>query len=156
MTRVFSFYTKKDIALPSLPNNETKPRPLLKHKDIPTKEDLQVVLNHADELEKAIILIGVSSGLSAHEISNLTVGDFKKGYAPITGVTVLKLRRDNVWADFVTFLSPEASKAILNYLETREKQPKIITQRKLDKLAKQKIYNDSNFYLSVGVSLKNT
>ncbi len=147
MTGVYSFYKKNDITLPSLPNNETKPRPLLKHKEIPTKEDIQTVLKHADELERAIVLIGVSSGLGAQEISNLTVGDFKKGYDPETGVTTLKLRREKVGFDFVTFLSPEASRAILDYLETRNKQPKIPTKAKLEQLAKQRVYSDGNYLL---------
>jgi len=147
MTGVYSFYKKNDIVLPSLPNNETKPKPLLKHKDIPTKEDIQIVLKHADELERAIVLIGVSSGLGAQEISNLTVGDFKKGYDPKTGVTTLKLRREKVGYDFVTFLSPEASKAVICYLETRNKKPKISSKAKMEQLAKQKVYKDDNFLL---------
>jgi integrase len=147
MTGVYSFYKKNDITLPSLPNNETKPKPLLKHKDIPTKEDIQTVLRHADELERAIVLIGVSSGLGAQEISNLKVEDFKKGYDPVTGVTTLKLRREKVGYDFVTFLSPEASKAILDYLETRNKQPKVPTKPKLEQLTKQKVYSDDNYLL---------
>ena len=147
MTGVYSFYKKNDIVLPSLPNNETKPKPLLKHKDIPTKEDIQIVLKHADELERAIVLIGVSSGLGAQEISNLTVGDFKKGYDPETEVTTLKLRREKVGYDFVTFLSPEALKAVLDYLETRNKKPKIPSKAKIEQLAKQKVYNDGNFLL---------
>lgn len=147
MTGVFSFYKRNDITLPSLPNNESKPKPLLKHKEIPTKEDIQTVLKHADELERAIVLIGISSGLGAQEISNLTVGDFKKGYDPKTEVSTLKLRGEKVGFDFVTFLSPEASRAILDYLETRNKQPKIPSKAKLEQLAKQRVYSDNNYLL---------
>jgi integrase len=147
MTGVYSFYKKNDITLPSLPNNESKSRPLKQHKDIPTKEDLQTVLKHCDELERALILIGVSGGLSSQEICNLTIDDFKKGYDPVTEVTTLKLRREKVDYDFVTFLTPEASRAVLTYLEFREKKPTRNTQRKQDKYLKQKIYDKSNFLL---------
>jgi integrase len=147
MTGVYSFYRKNDITLPSLPNNESKPRPLKQHKDIPTKEDLQTVLKHCDELERALILIGVSGGLGSQEICNLTVGDFNKGYDPVTEITTLKLRREKVDYDFVTFLTPEASRAVLTYLESREKKPVRNTKRKQDKYLKQKIYDKSNFLL---------
>jgi integrase len=123
MTGVYSFYKMNDITLPSLPRNESRPKPLKQHKEIPTKEDLQVVLSHADDIERAIVLIGVSSGLGAQEICNLTFADFKKGYDPETGVTTLKLRREKAEYDFVTFLSPEASNSVLNYLDSRNRQP---------------------------------
>jgi integrase len=147
MTGVYSFYNKNDITLPQLPRNETKPRSLRQHKEIPTKEDLQIVLSHCDVLERAIVLIGVSSGLSAQEIINLTVDDFRKGYDPVTGVTTLKLRREKEEYDFVTFLTHEASNAVITYLESRERTPKNPTQQHLDMLAKQRIYDGYGYLL---------
>jgi len=147
MTGVYSFYKMNDITLPSLPRNESRPRPLKQHKDIPTKEDLQVVLSHADDIERAIVLIGVSGGLGAQEICNLTISDFKKGYDPETGVTTLKLRREKAEYDFVTFLSPEASNAVLTYLDSRNRQPKQYSHAREQQLKKQRIYSDDGYLL---------
>jgi hypothetical protein len=58
-------------------------------------------------VEKAILLTGVASGLSAQEIIKLKSKDFTKGYDPETEITTLKLRREKVNFDFITFLSPE-------------------------------------------------
>lgn len=147
LTGVYSFYKKNDITLPSMPRNESRAQPLKQHKDIPTKEDIQTILKHADELERAIVLIGVSGGLAANELCNLTVGDFTKGYDPVTEVTTLKLRREKEDYDFVTFLTPETSRAILDYMQSREQIPKTGNMRRLRQLSKQKIYSDSNYLL---------
>lgn len=147
MTGVYGFYKKHDIPLPSMPRNECKARPLKQHRDIPTKEDIQTVLKHCDELERVLVLLGVSGGLGAQEICNLTVGDFRKGYDHETGITTLKLRREKEEYDFVTYLSPETSNAVLDYLKTRDKKPKVITKRRLEQIEKQKIYSDSDYLL---------
>lgn len=95
MSGVKSFYKINDIQLPILAK-EGRAKPLEKHKEIPTKEDLQAVLKICDLLEKAIVLVGVSSGSSSNEILNLKVKDFKKGYDHVTQVTTLELRRQKV------------------------------------------------------------
>lgn len=112
MSGIYSFYLTYDITLPKLPRNEKRAKPLKQYMDIPTKEDLQLILHHCNELEKTLVLIGASSGLAANELCNLTVGDFSKGYDPETGVTTLRLRREKVDWDFITFLSPEATQAV--------------------------------------------
>ena len=63
MNGVQSFYRSCDIELPSLGRNKAKV--LEKNKDIPTKEDLQEVLKICDPLERAVLLVGASSGLSS-------------------------------------------------------------------------------------------
>ena len=97
----------------------------------------------ADPLEKALILCGVSSGLGANEICNLQVKDFKKGYDQKTDITTLKLRRKKAGFDFVTFLSPESSRAIQDYLDYRNR----ITSepRHVERLKKQKVYSDNDY-----------
>lgn len=147
MTGVLSFYKSFDIEVPTLPKSGMKAKPLQQHKEIPTKEDLQTVIKHCDQLERAILLIGVSSGLAVNEIRELTIRDFKKGYDPETGITTLKLRRIKEEWDFVTFLSPEASKAVLDYLEYREREPKVPMKNRIDQLDKQRIYSNSNYLL---------
>lgn len=93
------------------------------------------------------MLIGVSSGLSANEISNLTVKNFKDGYDPNIGVTTLKIRRAKVQTDFITFLTPEASNAVLDYLKYRSREPKFNNKQKLKVYEKQKINSDNNYLL---------
>jgi integrase len=88
MAAVKSFYKSLFIQVPPLPRI-SKARTLKENNSIPSKEDLQEVLKVCDPLEKAVLLTGVSSGLSANEIINLTVLDFKKGYDSKTGITIL-------------------------------------------------------------------
>jgi integrase len=70
---VKSFYGLHDIDVPKLPRRGRKARvqPKKENKVIPTKEDIQDVLKLCDPLEKAILLVGVASGLSSNEILNL-------------------------------------------------------------------------------------
>jgi hypothetical protein len=53
------------------------------------------------------------------------VKDFKKGHDPVTEVTTLNLLRGKVGFDFLTFLSPEASTAVIEYIEFRGRTAKI-------------------------------
>jgi hypothetical protein len=66
LSGVQSFYRCCDTDLPTLSGSKAKT--LEKNKDIPTKEDLQEVLKICDPLEKYILLVGVSSGLSSNKI----------------------------------------------------------------------------------------
>lgn len=145
LSGVKSFYRSFDIEIPTLPRFGSKARPLEKHNKIPDKEDLQEVLKVADPLEKAILLVGVSSGLSAIEVINLTVRKFKEGHDPETEITTLPLRREKVGYDFVTFLSPEASHAVWDYLSYRNRKPKRNFPRRRDQLHKQKVHNDDGY-----------
>lgn len=83
-------------------------------------------------------LMGLSSGLSVNEICNLKIKDFNSGYDPQTGITILKLRREKNNHDFVTFLSPEASRAVkkLEHRERSTKKRKKISR--VNRLQKQK------------------
>lgn len=145
ITGVKSFYQAFDIEIPKFTRASSKAQSLKKHKQIPNKEDLQEVLRVCDPLEKAILLVGVSSGLSANEIINLTVKDFKKGYDAGTGVTTLDLRREKVDFDFITFLSPEASNAVLDYLSYRARTDKKQELKRIHQLEKQKVFSDSDY-----------
>lgn len=151
LTGVKSFYKLFDIEIPSLPRSGNKARPLEENKYIPSKEDIQEVLKVCDPFEKALILVGVSSGLSANEIRNLKIKDFKAGYDPETEITTLDLRRGKVGFDFVTFLSPEASRAVWDYLSFRERKPKIPTPRRVQQLSKQKINDDGYLFIARNV-----
>jgi integrase len=148
ITGIRSFYKSFDIIIPGLPRLEETAKTLEVHKKIPDKEDIRTVLEICDPLEKAIILIGSSSGLSINEICNLKIKDFKQGYDIETGTTTLQLRREKVNYDFVTFLTPEASRAVLNYLEHRSRTPKSDKQVKQNnQLLKQKVVSDDGYLL---------
>jgi integrase len=122
-----------DIDVPRLPKAGNRALTLEKNKKIPSKEDINEVLKYADTLGKALVLVGISSGLASEEIRNLKVGQFKAGYDPETEITTLTLRRKKAGYDFVTFFSPEASHAVWDYLKLRETNEK------------QKIHNDSDY-----------
>lgn len=145
MTGVKSFYSVSYIDLPKLPKNTTRAHTLEENNDIPTKEDIQDALKVCDPLEKAIVLVGASSGLSANEICNLKVRDFKRGYDPQTGITTLRLRRQKVEYDFVTFLSTEASRVVLDYLDYRGRTIKVEGVKRREQLEKQRIFSDAGY-----------
>lgn len=145
LTGVKSFYKTFDIEIPSLPRAGNRARPLEENKDIPNKEDLQEVLKVCDLLERAVLLVGASSGLSSNEIRNLKIKDFKRGYDQETEITILDLRRGKVGVDFITFLTPEASRAVWDYLNYREREPKYTYDRRMRQLSKQRMTNEDGY-----------
>jgi integrase len=119
LAAVYSFYKNYDINLPILPKSDRKARPALKRREIPKKEEIREILKFADSMEKAIMLVGCSSGLSAVDITNLKIGDFYQGYDHDTEVTTFHIIRQKTGIEFYTFLTPEASRAVLEYLKWR-------------------------------------
>jgi integrase len=142
-----SYYSYYNIQFPKQRNLESTI--LESNIDIPTKEDIQSILKVCDPLEKAIILVGISSGLSSNEIINLKVGNFKDGYNPITSITTLRLRRGKTKVDFITFLSSESSHGVIDYLEFRERKSDSTDVRKQNQLMKQRVYSNDD-YLFIG------
>lgn len=139
---VKSFYKAFDIEFK--PIKQEGAVVLKENKKIPTIEDMRDILKVCDPLEKAIILVGCSSGIDSSTMSNLLVSDFKNGYDPATGITALVLRRTKTNIDFVTFLTPEASEAVLNYMSFRARTVNTTETKRLNQLAKQRVYADSN------------
>lgn len=147
LTAVKSFYQANYIEIPKL--KLEKPIGLSENRNIPSKEDIQEVLKVCDPVEKAVLLIGVSSGLGAQEIVNLKIKDFKNGYDPATEITTLKLRRIKENVDFVTFLSPETSRAVQEYIRFRNRTVKTENPKRTKQLQKQKVYTDHDNLLCV-------
>lgn len=145
MMGVRSFYDSFEIDLPKIKSDRRKARTLEENDEVPTKEDLQAALKVCDPLERAVMLCGISSGLASNEIRNLRIKDFKKGYDNETGITTLKLRREKSGVSFVTFLSPEASRAVNDYLEYRDRETKAPTARRQRQLDKQKVVGDDGY-----------
>lgn len=140
---VRSFFTNYEITLPSLPRSDTSTTSLMENKKIPKKEDIQDILAVADPLEKALVLTGASSGLAINEISNLKIQEFLDGYDKETEITTLHLIRQKVGYEFYTFLTPEASRAILEYLEYRNRTSERKDKDRIDAMLKRKIKYDS-------------
>jgi integrase len=145
MSTVRSFYTSFDIDIPKLAKTEHTAAGLEENLAIPTKSDIQDVLKVCDPLEKVLVLVGVSSGLSTNEIIRLTVKQFKDNYDPETHIKTLSLRRAKVKFDFITFLSPEASQAVWDYLDYRNRKTKDNRESRFNQLEKQRVFSDSNF-----------
>jgi hypothetical protein len=101
-------------------------------------------LNYCDRLEKALILVGASSGLAEAEIRNLKVKDFV-GHQDEKNVTTLALRRIKSQFDFITFLNPEATSAVQDYLDFRNSEPCINEPHHIEHLQKQKVYSLDNY-----------
>jgi integrase len=155
MAGVKSFYKNSDISFPaSLPKAGTKAVTLEENKPIPSKDDIRAVLKVFDPLERAILLVGASSGLSCEDIINLKVSNFKKGYDEKTEITKLPLRRIKTRVDFITFLTPEASRAVWDYLEYRGRTDETDERRQLT-LEKQHVYSYNDF-LFIGRHIPDT
>jgi len=83
-----------------------------------TKKDIQDMLNACRYLrDRAIITSIASSGIGSAELRALAIEDFLKGYDEGTSLTKLSLRRVKTNNDFITFLSPEATEGVGEYLE---------------------------------------
>ena len=135
MTGVNSFYRFNDIDLPNLNNRKQfSPKPLKKNMLWIEKSDIQAILEHAGVRDRAIILIMVSSGLSQVDVLDLRIKDVKSGYDENTGITTLSVRRIKTDYDFTTFLTPEAGRAVLSWIELRNK-----------KHEKSKVRSDNDF-----------
>lgn len=136
LSGVKSFYKAYDIQIPNL-GKPVDAKPLPEHLDIPSKEDIREALKACDARDKAIILVGCSSGLSASSIVDLTIEQFSQGLDRETGICTLFLRRDKTNTDFITFLDPEATTAVLEYLAYRNRTLDYTDTRREQQLAKQ-------------------
>lgn len=121
LTGVLSFYSLFDIELPKLPRLDRKSLTLEKNNKVPSKDDLREVLKVSDSLERALLLVGASSGLSANEICDLRISDLNYD---ADFITTLELTRGKTGVKFCTFLSPECTKAVLDYLDFRNREGK--------------------------------
>lgn len=143
-TAILSFYRRNQVELPDLPR-EGRAEVLKENRYFLNKDEIWEALNVCDVLERAVVLTGVSSGLSAEEIIELKIREFKEGYDSKTEITTLKLRRQKTNVDFITFLTPEASRAVWAYLKFRDKKPKNNNARRIKQLEKQNIASDDGY-----------
>ena len=139
MTRITTFYRHHDIEIHQLPpfntRNLNNPAPV-NYKDLPDKEIIRAAVDIATPVMKPIILFMSSSGCGRAETLNLTVDsyieatkDYHNGGSIQEIIETLNKIKDVVPTFnilrvktnkyYTTFCSPEAVKAINNYLLSR-------------------------------------
>jgi integrase len=146
MVAVKSFYRSFDIDLPNL--NRKKDfgnRELEENNKRLSKDDIREMLKFTDVRSKALILLMSSSGLAENEVMNLRYGSFKEGLDESTGITTLKLRRIKTRVDFITFTSPETTKAIMDYIDYRNRKPKQDDKKSIQTWEKHRINTEEDY-----------
>ena len=123
---VISFYKYHDIQLPVLPRSMSRATAELKRTVIPEKEDIQKLIPYCDPLEKALVLVGISSGLSAVDLANLKINNLS--HDTETGITIIHIIRQKTNFEFHTFLTPEATSAVQEYLKYRNRTGRNVSE----------------------------
>jgi len=147
MAGVKSFYESFEIVIPKLQGDRRRPRTIPENNEIPTKEDLQECLNVCDPLERAVLLVGASSGLASQEVRDLKLMDFIKGIDSTSGACVLHVTRQKTGTSFYTFLSAEAVNAVNDYLAYRNRETKAAGEKRENQLKKQRTTEDSYLFI---------
>jgi len=151
-TAIKSFYRSFEIELPNGHKRDGNVKGLAENNRRVTKEEVREALKYAGVREKAINLVMLSSGLAEGDVLKLKVKDFESGFDEETGVTTLKLRRAKTGIDFMTFLTPEASQAVRDYIKWRNAKPDMSKARGkylkgvlLQAYEKRKVRNGDNY-----------
>ena len=124
---VKSFYKNFGVIIPRI--GKTKKTKVIKKENQWlgfTTEDISSHLKaHLTSRDRALILLISTSGLAKKEVRNLIRKDFEGAQDP-DGVTTFRLRREKTSFDFYTFCSPEATRAIYDYLKSRKDDSKYL------------------------------
>lgn len=150
---VLTFYRHFELEIPLLPpvsTKNTRENPPLLYSDLLTKDILKKVLDMSTPKMKALILFSISSGSANAETMSLTIQDFIDATSnnvsnyhnsnDIYEVIRLLINRDDVVPTFFmkrkktnkfyyTFCTPEATHAILSYLQGSQR--KLVPEDKL-------------------------
>jgi integrase len=86
--------------------------------------------------------------MGSAELASLTLEAFEEGYDPETEITMFDMRRGKVEKDFITFISPEASKAVIAYLEWRNRSPNPSDKRDVVEYEKRKTTPESYLFVA--------
>ncbi|MBN2603736.1 MAG: tyrosine-type recombinase/integrase [Candidatus Thermoplasmatota archaeon] len=86
---------------------------------IPTVAELQGILQHADALERAFFLMMASSGCREEELCRMTIDDIEWSKYPVKVNVRAEVAKDKAYR--FTFMSPEATKAVHEWLKRRTK-----------------------------------
>jgi len=136
-TKVKTFYIHFDIEIPHLPTAKYDKLYETNYLDLPTKSHIREALESVPVDLKAVILFMSSSGTAKAETLSLTVKQFVEGTATYHNggslehvletlshkrnvIPTFYLKRIKTDKYYYTFCSPEASKFIVKYLQTRK------------------------------------
>jgi len=95
----------------------------------PSKEEIKTLLTHTKRVrDRAVILLGISSGLRLGTLLSLTIDDVDMNYADVARLKVDKkpgrkfMSRGSMSNGrfYCTFITPEAKQVLLQYLKERE------------------------------------
>lgn len=163
MQRITTFYRHFEIELQTLPpisKQINTPEPIL-YNDIPTRELLQKVINESkNKTFQTIIYFMSSSGLAMIDTLNLKVKDFLKAcdvdslddlenVDDLIPTFYLKRKKTNKY--FYTFITPEATNQIINYLHSRKN---VFNDSKLFNISRDYLYkyfHQMNKHLDLGM-----
>ncbi len=130
ISAIKSFYNNYDITLPRTASKIKKANPLTSNNNFLKKEDVQKMIVNAKTLrERAIILCMASSGMAIQEIANLKVSMLS---IDEQGIGTITHRRQKTNTDYITFLSPEATKALSDYHDERNRDKETAIKGKSD------------------------
>jgi integrase len=167
MQRVTTFYRHFEVELQPLPpisKHVHTPEPII-YEDIPTRELLQKVINESkNKTFTTIIYFMTSSGLSMVDTLDLTMKDFLDACNVKTiqelddidddFVPTFHLKRRKTNKYFYTFITPEATQEVVNYLKSREE---LTLDSKLFKISRDYLYKSfhkTNKKLGLGTKNK--
>lgn len=118
LSAIKSFYTTFEIDLPkSIKNGDTKPSPENMNSDFGLENIRQLLMYCSNIRDRSIILTMKSSGLARQEMINLDYKKFRMGYNREDRITTIRMIRAKVEVEFVTFIDPKGSNAIMEYLK---------------------------------------
>lgn len=121
MAALKSFFKSYDMPLSQSVSRSKKAQILEENNGFLEREDIIKLIANAKNLrERAIILCMATSGMAIREIINLKV---KNITIDDDGIGTIKIRRQKSQTDYVTFISPEATIALKNYWEERNRDP---------------------------------
>lgn len=145
---VVSFYKQFDVDTPSLRNLVKKQNENISFESLLNKDLIKQIVDQASVRDKAIVLIHFSSGMGASEVRHLTFRDFLIAVNEYVDINELdkqdvlkvamslknrddlvgtwKIKRFKTGMPYVTFSSPEATKAMINYFIDRYRTNKPI------------------------------
>jgi len=140
LSSIRSFYRYFDIQLPNQRSKYKKDKIIITTNDLPGRVEISKAIKFSNVKYQAVILTMCSSAMGASEIVSLKVKDLIRGLGEDVSLTqdglidinktreTLRLRKNNIitWSvtrqktghNYITFSTPEALEAILNYLES--------------------------------------
>ncbi|MDY0386082.1 MAG: tyrosine-type recombinase/integrase [Methanolobus sp.] len=151
---VESFYKYLGIELPKCVMREDYPVPTDENTQLAKIDDVRRVLDKCDTRDRAMLLCGVSSSLGAAELSKLKLQTFYDGLDEETQITAIRIRREKTRSksrEYVTFFSPEATRAVLAYLKLRDTPTNSNKQEYINTSLKQKTMPNSYLFIAQNI-----